>query len=143
MSAISRPTPTWLYQITKSFPQKLGRALLVMAERRPAILVHLPTTTYSGDFTHVHCFYLLSIGMLDSFCSIPKCLTTHLSYPLVFVNGVPCAFIAKTKSNQSQGLELTLLKVPHSCLISRYRWEGRCLRFKTPTFKPCHVLRWD
>ena len=60
--------------------------------------------------------------------------------PSVFVNGAPCALIAKTKSNQSQGQEVTLAKVLHSCLASRYQWEGRCLRLKTSTFKPCHII---
>ena len=48
--------------------------------------------------------------------------------------------IAKTKSNQSQGWEATLLKVLHSCLMSRYQLGGRCLRLKTSTFKPCHII---
>ena len=78
--------------------------------------------------------------MLDIFCPIPKCLTTHLSYHRVFVNGALRALIAKTKSNKSQGREATFLKVLHSCLISRYRWEGRCLKLKTSTFKPCHII---
>ena len=30
--------------------------------------------------------------------------------------------------------------VLHSCLMSRYRWEGRCLRLNTSTFKPCHII---
>ena len=41
------------------------------------------------------------------------------------VNGAPCTLIAKTKSNQSQEWEATLLEVLHACLMSRYRWEGR------------------
>ena len=60
--------------------------------------------------------------------------------PSVFVDGAPHALIAKTKSNQSQEWEVTLLKVLHSCLMCRYRWEGRCLRLKTSTFKPCHII---
>ena len=50
--------------------------------------------------------------------------------PLVFVNGAPRALIVKTKSNQSQEQEATILEVLHSCLVSRYRWEGRRLRLK-------------
>ena len=51
--------------------------------------------------------------MLDSSCPILKCLTTHLiSYHRFFVNKAPHALIAKTKSNQSQGREATLLKGP-------------------------------
>ena len=57
-----------------------------------------------------------------------------------FVNGAPCALVAKTKSNQSQGREATLLKVLHSSLMSRYGWEGRCLKLETSTFKPCHII---
>ena len=64
--------------------------------------------------------------------------------PLVFVNGAPRALIAKTKSNQSQGREATPLRVLYSCLMSRYRWEGRCLSLifiiNTSTFKPCHNI---
>ena len=60
--------------------------------------------------------------------------------PSVYGNGAPSGLIAKTKSNQSQGREATLLKVLHSCLMSRYRWEGWCLRLKTSTFKPCHII---
>ena len=60
--------------------------------------------------------------------------------PSVFVNEAPCALIGKTKSNQSQVHEAILLKVLHSCLVSRYRWEGPCLRLKTSTFKPCHII---
>jgi hypothetical protein len=46
----------------------------------------------------------------------------------------------KNESNQSQGREAILLKVLYSCMMFRYRWEGRCLRLKTFTFKPCHVI---
>ena len=85
-------------------------------------------------------FYLPSNEMLDSFCRIPKCLTTHLSYHRFFVNGVLRALIAKTKSNQSLGWVVTLLKVLHSCLMFGYRWEYHCLRLKTSTLKPCHII---
>ena len=60
--------------------------------------------------------------------------------PSVFVNGAPCALIVKTTGNQSQGWEATLLKALHSCLMSRYQWEGQCLRLKTSTFKPCQII---
>jgi hypothetical protein len=63
-----------------------------------------------------------------------------LLLPLVFVNEAPSGLIAKTKSNQSQGWEATLLEVLYSCLMFRYRWEGWCLRLKTSTFKPCHTI---
>jgi hypothetical protein len=79
-------------------------------------------------------------GMLESFCPIFKCLTAHLSYHRFLLNGAPSGLIANTKSNQSQGREATLLEVLYSCLMSRYRWEGRCLRPKTSTFKPCHII---
>ena len=77
--------------------------------------------------------------MLDSFCPIPKCLTTHLSYHRFLVDGAPRALIiAKTKNNHTQGQEE---KVLHPCLMSsRFRWEGRCLRLKTSTFKLCHII---
>ena len=89
-----------------------------------------------------HMFIVLSTKqwMLGSFCPIPKCLTTHLSYHRFLVNEAPCALIAKTKSNQSQGQETTLLKVLHSYLMSRYRWEGWWLRLKPSTFKPRHII---
>ena len=63
--------------------------------------------------------------------------------PSVFVDASPRALIAKTKSNQSQGRKALLLKVLHSCLMCRFRWEGQCLRLETSTFKtmPCHVSR--
>ena len=66
-------------------------------------------------------------------------LTTFL-LPSIFENGVPRVLIAKPKSNQSQGLEITILKVLHSCLISRYWWMGRCLRVKTSAFNPCNII---
>jgi hypothetical protein len=58
----------------------------------------------------------------------------------VFVDEAPRALVAKTKSNPSQGREVTILKVLYSCLMSRYQWEGRCLRLKASTFKPCHII---
>ena len=63
------------------------------------------------------CSLLLSTNhyMLDSFCPIPESSVL----PSVFVNEAPRALMAKTKSNQSQGWESTLLKVMHSCLMSR------------------------
>ena len=39
-----------------------------------------------------------------------------------------CPHTAKTNSNRPQGREVTRLKVMYSCLMSRCRWEGRCLR---------------
>ena len=77
---------------------------------------------------------------LGSFCPMPKCLTNHLSYHWFFVNEAPCALIAKTLSNQSQGREATLLIILYSCLMFRYRWDGQCLRLKTSIFKPCHIV---
>ena len=44
--------------------------------------------------------------------------------PSVFVNGAPCALIAKTKSNQSQGREGNTFKGSIFLPMSRYRWEG-------------------
>ena len=69
----------------------------------------------------------------------------------VFVNGAPRALkplvvtsphgiLAKTESNQSKEREAIFLEVLHSCLMSKYRWEGRCLRLKTSTFKLCHII---
>ena len=88
-------------------------------------------------FTHVHCLYLPSNDMLISFQS--KAL------PLIYLTisfgyWSSSHVIAKTKSNESQGLEATLLKALHSCLISTYRWEYWCLRFPTTVFNPCDVL---
>jgi hypothetical protein len=61
--------------------------------------------------------------------------------PSVFVNEAPRALITKTKNQPiSQGREVTLLKSLFSCLMFRYRWEGRCLRLKTSTFKSCHII---
>ena len=60
--------------------------------------------------------------------------------PSVLVNEAPHAMIAKTNNDQSHGREATLLKVLHSCLMSRYGWEGQCLRLKTSTFEPCHII---
>ena len=68
--------------------------------------------------------------------SHPQILYYSPVLPLVPVNGTPHGLIAKTKNNQSQGQEAI-----HSCLMPRYRWEGRCLRLKTSTFKPCHIIR--
>ena len=73
-------------------------------------------------------FYLPSNDMLDSFCFIPKCLTTHISYHRFVVDGTPHALIAKTESNQLERQEGNTFKVLHSCLMSRYSWEGQCLR---------------
>ena len=53
-------------------------------------------------------------------------------------NLAPCALTSK--SNQWQGREATLLKVLHSCLMSRSWWVDRCLKFKTSTSKPCHIV---
>ena len=78
--------------------------------------------------------------MLDSFLCHPQMPYFSFILPSVIVNEVPCGLIAKTKSNQPQGREVTLLKVLHSYLISRYQCEGRCLRCKTSTFKPCHIV---
>ena len=64
--------------------------------------------------------------MLNNFCPIPICLDTRLSCHRFFVDGAPCALIAKTKSNQPQEREATVLEVLRSCLMSTYRWEGSC-----------------
>ena len=60
--------------------------------------------------------------------------------PSVFVNGIFCAFITKTKSNLSQGPKTTFLNVLHSCIMFRYQWEVRCMRLKTSTLKPRHII---
>jgi hypothetical protein len=57
--------------------------------------------------------------MLDSFCPVPRCLTIDSPIvPSVFVNATPRVLVTKTKNNQSQGWEATLLKVLYfaSCL---------------------------
>jgi hypothetical protein len=48
----------------------------------------------------------------------------------VFVNEAPCVLVIRITSNPLQELKATLLEVMHSCLVSRYQWEGRWLRFK-------------
>jgi hypothetical protein len=78
--------------------------------------------------------------MLITFLSHPQMSYYSSILLLVFVTGAPRALVTKIKSNPSQGLEVTLLKALHSCLMSRYRWEGRCLRLKTCTFIPCLII---
>ena len=87
-------------------------------------------------------FYLPSSHMLNSFCPILEYLTTHLSYHLfLFMEFLVPKLIAKTKSNQSHGQEVTLEKVlVHSYPMSRYRWEDPCLTLRTSTFQPCHII---
>lgn len=54
-----------------------------------------------------------------------------------FVDVALRGLVAKSRRNQSQGSEATLLKGLHSCLVSRHRWgEGRCLTLKTSTLRP-------
>ena len=60
--------------------------------------------------------------------------------PSGFVDEAPRALIAKIKRYQTQGWEATLLKVLHSCIMSRYRWEGQCSSLETSTFKLCHAI---
>ena len=100
-----------------------------------------PTWACFGDFqvgfgwvafTHGHS---LIYQAMICWMSLPQMPYYSSILPSVFVDGAPCVFIAKTKSNPSQEREATLLEVLHSCLMSRYRWEGRCLRLKTSTFK--------
>lgn len=77
--------------------------------------------------------------MLDRCCSIPKCLITHLSYPSVFVSRAPHAIIVKTKRNQLQGSEVTLLKVLHLKAFLGID-ERLVLEAQNPVFKPCHFI---
>ena len=47
----------------------------------------------------------------------------------------------RLKTTNHKDMSVPLLKVLHSCLMSRYRWEGGCLRLiRTLTFKPCHII---
>ena len=64
----------------------------------------------------------------------------HLSYHRVFVSEAPRALITKTKNNQPQGQEATLLRsyILASCL--GIDGMGQCLKLKTSTFKPCHII---
>jgi hypothetical protein len=58
--------------------------------------------------------------MLDSF--VPSSNALLLIYLTIgFLNEAPRALIAKTKNNQSQGHEATLLNALHSRLMSRSR----------------------
>ena len=78
--------------------------------------------------------------MSDSFCSISKCLTTHLSYLLVFVNGVPCTFVAKTKSNQSQGAGVDTFEGPTFLPYIQVPMGESVLEVESPILEPCHFL---
>ena len=49
----------------------------------------------------------------------------------LLVHEAPRALVAKTKRNQSQEREASLLEVLHSHLMSRYRLEGWCLRLRS------------
>ena len=51
-----------------------------------------------------------------------------------------CPHNIKTENNKSQRPEGTLSKIVHSCLVFMYRWEDQCLKLKTSSFKPCHIL---
>ena len=141
------PLLTWLYQIiTKVFPKKLDTTPSVIVEA--SAYPNLTTRTCYGGFqvglvkSLLHMFIVLSTNqwMLHNFCLIPKCLTTHLSYHH-FLLLEAHAVIAKIKSNQSQGWEVTLLKVLHSCLMSNMNQrEGRRFRLQISTFEPCHII---
>ena len=61
--------------------------------------------------------------MLDSFCAILKSLTIHLFYHWFIFMSSSCPRKLRLKSNQSQWLEATPLKVLYFCLVSRYQWE--------------------
>ena len=74
------------------------------------------------------------------FLSHPKMPHYSPILAIVFVNGAPRVLIAKIERNKSQERQGTLSKVLHSCLMSRYRWDGQCLRLKTSIFKPCHII---
>ena len=64
----------------------------------------------------VFIYQAMNVGYLLSHPQMPY----HSSIlPPDFVNEAPPALIAKTKSNQSQGQEATLLKDLHSCLMSK------------------------
>ena len=122
------------------FPKaQVKRSVIAEASGYP----NAPSSTCSADFqvgfsgvvfTHVHCFRYQVMTRWIVF--IPS-LNASL---LIYVTSAPRALIAKTKSNQSQRWEETLLKVLISCLMSRYWWEDRCWRLKTSTFKPCHII---
>ena len=56
-------------------------------------------------------FYLPSNDMLDTFKKQGQMPYYSPTLPSVLIDEAPCALIAKTKSNKSQGLEATLLKV--------------------------------
>ena len=71
---------------------------------------------------------------------IQKCLTTHLSYhQFLSIELLVPSYLTLKATNHKDGT-LTLLKVLHSCLMFRYIWESRCLRHKSSTFKPCHII---
>jgi hypothetical protein len=102
-----------------------------------------PTRTCSGGFrlgfrlSSVHAYSLLYLpnnDMFNKFLPHPQMPYHSSMLPLVCVTrALHILIIAnyKTKSNRSHGMEATFLKILHSCLIYRYRCEGRCLRFKT------------
>ena len=54
---------------------------------------------------------IIHVSIYQSICDLFKWLV---------LNGAPRALIAKTKSNQSQEREVTLVEAQHSCLMSRY-----------------------
>ena len=82
--------------------------------------------------------------MLDSFVPSPNALLTiYLTINFCWWSSL-VPLIAKTKSNQSQEREATLLEVLPSCLMSYSLGtdgrEGWCSRLKTSTFKACHII---
>ena len=99
------------------------------------LLWRFSSTSSEITFTHVHCFFIYR-AMTCWIIFVPSPNVLPLIYIIIsFFCLLIKLLIAKTKSNKSQGLEATLLKVLHACLISRYRWEGWCLRLKTSVFK--------
>ena len=130
----------------QSLFKKSDKALSVIVEA--SNYPNAPTWTCSGDlrvgfqlsgFHTWSLFYLSSNVCWIVICPILKCLTTHPSYHQ-FSFLVPSQRRLKASHHKGGSLEATLLRVLHSCLMSRYWWEGWCLKLTTFTFKPCHII---
>ena len=133
------PPPHLNLPNNRSLSQKPGKALSFIVE--VSNYPNAPTRTCSGDCWVGLRFHTWSLFYLPS----NECWIVFVPCPnaLLFIYltiTTSCVLTDNTKSNKSQGREVTILRILHSCFMSRYRWEGRYLRLKTSTFSPCHII---
>ena len=109
---LTLPTNQSLSQLHGKVPSVITEASGYLLCTYKNLLRRFSSRFWLSSFHTCSLFLSTKQRMLDKFCPIPKCLTTHSSYHRFLLMQLLVSSQLRLKAKKSQGREATLLKGP-------------------------------